>query len=35
MNVGERKWIIINRTGNNDIPALRKDVLGVYNLEHK
>lgn len=34
-NVEERKWIVINRSGNNDIPALRKDVLGVYNLEHK
>ena len=30
----ERKWIVINWSGNNDIPALRKDVLGVYNLKH-
>jgi len=31
----ERKWIVINWSGNNDIPALRKDVLAVYNLKHR
>lgn len=33
--VGKREWIVINKSGDDDIPALRKDVLGVYNLEHK
>jgi len=31
----ERKWIIINWSGNNDIPALRRDVLAIYNLKHR
>lgn len=31
----ERKWIVINWSGNNDIPALRRDVLAVYNLKHR
>ena len=30
-----RRWIVINWSGNNDIPALRKDVLAVYNLKHR
>jgi hypothetical protein len=31
----ERKWIVVNWSGMNDMPALRKDVLGVYNLKHR
>lgn len=31
----QRKWIVINWSGNNDIPALRRDVLAVYNLKHR
>lgn len=30
-----RKWIVINKSGDNDIPALRRDVLAVYNLKHR
>jgi len=30
-----RKWIVINWSGNNDVAALRKDVLAVYNLKHR
>ena len=31
----ERKWIAVNWSGMDDRPALRKDVLGVYNLKHR
>ena len=31
----ERKWYVVNWSGMNDIPALRKDVLAVYNLKHR
>ena len=34
-NKQERKWIVINWSGMNDIPALRRDVLAVFNLWHK
>lgn len=30
-----RKWFVVNWSGMNDVPALRKDVLGVYNLKHR
>jgi hypothetical protein len=31
----ERKWIAVNWSGMDDRPALRRDVLGVYNLKHR
>jgi len=31
----QRKWIVLNWSGNNDVPALRRDVLAVYNLKHR
>lgn len=30
-----RKWNVIGITGEGDMPALRRDVLGVYILQHK
>lgn len=31
----ERKWNVVNWSGNDDVPALKKNVLGVYNLKHR
>jgi hypothetical protein len=29
-----KKWIVVSKMGDTDIPAIRPDVLGVYNLQH-
>ena len=31
----ERKWFVIEKPGDTDIPASRKDVMAIINLEHK
>lgn len=31
----ERKWYVIGKPGDTDIPASRKDTLGILNLLHK
>jgi hypothetical protein len=33
-NENPKRWIIVNKMGDTDIPANQPDVLGVYNLQH-
>ncbi len=34
-NVGERRWYVVGKPGDTDIPASRKDTMGIINLLHK
>ena len=34
-NGAVRKWYVIGKSGDSDISALRRDVLGIYLLQHK
>jgi hypothetical protein len=33
-NENIKNWIVVSKMGDTDIPAIRPDVLGVYNLQH-